>query len=151
MAKVQDPLSGLWIEEGQIYGRAFSDDYKANYLDRDLFTSFYQYAKDAGRAVAHNERLYGRSAQKIQDNFGPIRPSGNRAQNMRDRNRVQNRQAQLSAAMAGQREGWYAPSSFSGKPQPKALKWHDYRPPTDFDGSTRGTTKHSLILRKNRV
>lgn len=150
MARYQDPLSGLWIEEGELERREFSEDYTADYFDRDLFTSFYTYAVDSARAFEHNKMLYERSAQKIQDNFTPITATGNRAQNRRNQNTVQNRQAQLSAAMAGQREGWHYTSGHRNRGSGSRV-WREYRPATDFDGSTRGANVHNLILRRNRV
>ena len=150
MARYQDPLSGLWIEEGELERREFSEDYTADYFDRDLFTSFYTYAVDSARAFEHNKMLYGRSAQKIQDNFQPIPVSGNRAQNQRNMNKRRAQQNQLSAAMAGQSEGWYSRPLAGNKGRTPRV-WREYRPPTDFDGSTRGANVHNLILRRNKV
>jgi hypothetical protein len=151
MARYQDPLSGLWLEEGDLDGRELSEDYTADYIDRDIFSSFYNYASDTGRAFEHNKMLYGRSAQKISDQPSPARSGATRTVQGQRLRAQQDKQAQMSAAMAGQKEGWDYSQRKAGNKGSGPRVWREYKPPTDFDGSTRGGNIHNLLLRRNRV
>jgi hypothetical protein len=125
----KDPLTGILIDEGELEGREFSDDYVADYFDRDLFTSFYAYAQDGGLAKQHNSFLYERSAQKIDDEFKSSQASGPKrvsARSQRTRLGVQSNNQKSAAAM---RAG-------GGR---------------DYDGSTPGGNVHNLLLRRNTV
>ena len=151
MARYQDPLSGLWLEEGDLDGRELSEDYTADYIDRDIFSSFYNYASDTGRAFEHNKMLYGRSAQKISDTPVPKTVGAIRTVQGAQKRSEQDRKAAMKSAMAGQTEGWYYPHKKAGNKGKGQRVWRDYKAPTDFDGSTKGTNIHNLLLRRNRV